>query len=429
MKRLFFKLYLFFVLTLLLSLVAIGGISTWFYGDTEDQEFNNHIAAYRSLVIESADNNPTLQLSMMRRMADIIEAEIAEIQASELNIDELNSDELTILTRQGVLVIDSADGLSYFTLPQSATIYRLQYRDDSIVNQESELVVGLIFLGLLLPPFIFLIIWLSLLARRLSLLENAANAISKGDFSVRASTNAKHQIGRLNVSFNEMAQRIQQLMSSSKQLTNAVAHELRSPIFRLQCQVDMLAESDCEQEKSELLDGANDDIQELGSLVDEMLQYARMENAELTVNKESYDVVIWLVQIIDQTQLESPVHIDFSHACEELKIEFDDHLLRRAILNLLRNASRYAKNSIQVSVESRNNTTFIHIDDDGPGIPESQRENVFKPFYRLSYSRQRSDGGFGLGLAITEQIIKRHNGSISIEKSPQLGARFTIELP
>lgn len=424
MKRLFFKLYLFFVSTLILSITAVGIITLLVYGDTENQQFNSHISAYRSLVIQSTENDPTLQLSMMRRMANTIEAEIAQVPSSELD-----NDELVTLTRHGVLVIDSQDGLSYFTLPQSATIYRLQYRDDSIVNQEGDLVAILIFLGLLLPPFIFLTIWLSLLARKLSLLENAANAISKGDFSVRASTDSKHQIGRLNVSFNEMAQRIQQLMLSSKQLTNAVAHELRSPIFRLQCQVDMLAESDCEQEKRELLDGANDDIQELGNLVDEMLQYARMENAELTVSKKSHDIVIWLTQIIDQTQLESVVHIDFSHTCEELLVEFDDHLLRRAILNLLRNASRYAQKSIQVSVESRDNITFINIDDDGPGIPESQRENVFKPFYRLSYSRQRSDGGFGLGLAITEQIIKRHNGSISIEKSPQLGARFSIQLP
>jgi signal transduction histidine kinase len=99
------------------------------------------------------------------------------------------------------------------------------------------------------------------------------------------------------------------------------------------------------------------------------------------------------------------------------------------VKNLIRNASRYAKKNIDIIFVPGDTECLIHVDDDGPGIPENMRKKVFNPFFRIDKSRSRKSGGYGLGLAIAKRIVVWHHGSISVDKSSLSGARFTIKLP
>jgi two-component system OmpR family sensor kinase len=107
----------------------------------------------------------------------------------------------------------------------------------------------------------------------------------------------------------------------------------------------------------------------------------------------------------------------------------DCRLLMRATGNLLRNAQKYGNSKVALSASRKLGGVSITVDDDGPGIPEEEREKVFEPFYRLDRSRDRSTGGFGLGLSIAAKAVSLHGGSLKIDTSPLGGARFTITLP
>ncbi|MGB1465512.1 MAG: sensor histidine kinase, partial [Alcanivorax nanhaiticus] len=112
-----------------------------------------------------------------------------------------------------------------------------------------------------------------------------------------------------------------------------------------------------------------------------------------------------------------------------LEVEADERYLHRVLQNLVTNALRYAGSSIVMRIESGDSQVVIHVDDNGPGIPEHERERVFKPFARLDKSRHRASGGYGLGLSIVKRIVDWHGGEIRVEESPEGGARFTVTLP
>jgi signal transduction histidine kinase len=105
----------------------------------------------------------------------------------------------------------------------------------------------------------------------------------------------------------------------------------------------------------------------------------------------------------------------------------DPRQMGRAVSNLLCNAARYAHAQVDLSIECADNLILLHVDDDGPGIPETARERVFEPFMRLDESRNRESGGFGLGLAIVQRIVEWHGGHASVSQSPLGGARFTLQ--
>jgi two-component system OmpR family sensor kinase len=126
-----------------------------------------------------------------------------------------------------------------------------------------------------------------------------------------------------------------------------------------------------------------------------------------------------------------PAQIQLHQVLEvkDQRLQGDQRLLERAIQNLLKNALKYAERQIIFKVTQHEHTYVVLVDDDGTGIPESDREKIFEPFYRLDRSRDRSTGGFGLGLAIVKQIVLLHGGSIRISRADIGGARFEIILP
>jgi two-component system sensor histidine kinase RstB len=112
-----------------------------------------------------------------------------------------------------------------------------------------------------------------------------------------------------------------------------------------------------------------------------------------------------------------------------LEVEAEERYLHRVLQNLVTNALRYAGSRIVMVVDGDEDQVVIHVDDNGPGIPEHERERVFKPFARLDKSRHRASGGYGLGLSIVKRIVDWHGGDIRVDESPMGGARFTVILP
>jgi len=273
--------------------------------------------------------------------------------------------------------------------------------------------------------------WVYPLSRELKYLEESAVAFGKGDFNARAIISKGSSLNKLTLSFNAMADRIQSLISSHKELTNAASHELRTPIARLRFGMEMMQNAKDTTERERYASGVNADIDELDNLVAEILTYARFDRDRPQMKFTRQHVATWLDDLIVQSK-NSMESISLSYTIDNLSEEyasFEPRLMARAVGNLIQNARRYAKSKVEISVDVGKNRMTIHVDDDGQGIPESERHTVFDAFNRLDASRDRGTGGFGLGLAIAYRIAKWHHGSVSVVDASLGGARFTITWP
>ena len=277
-------------------------------------------------------------------------------------------------------------------------------------------------------------LWILMLHRKLKRLDSAATRLGTGDFSARVSELGKHRVGQLNHSFNLMAERLERLISGHKSLTNAVAHELRTPVSRIRFQLDMLYEETDDDQRNEYMYGMSDNINELTDLVDELLTYARFDREAPAIDMQFHSLHQSLINVVAAAEIDSNVRVHYDDLWmqvdpEQQLLPFEPKHLERAIGNLLSNAQKYSRSQVQISVQRTEHDCTIIVDDDGPGIPEEDRIEIFEPFRRLDNSRTRSTGGYGLGLAIVKQIAEWHGGSVRIENSSLGGARFSLVWP
>ena len=275
-------------------------------------------------------------------------------------------------------------------------------------------------------------VWVRPLWRGLAQLRITAEAFGRGDFGARARIAPRAALGQFAHAFNAMADRIQQLISSHKELTNAVSHELRTPLARLRFGMEMLQSAPDANTRARHIDGMNGDIDELEGLVAELLTYARFDRSAPELNLKSQNLAVWLNETVNHLwkgERRVALHIHPTLIAGDVSVGFEPKLMARALGNLMHNARRYAAQRVEVSASINGDTCHITIDDDGPGIPAADRARIFDPFTRLDTSRNRDSGGYGLGLAIAQRIAQWHGGKIDVEDSPLGGARFVISWP
>ncbi len=265
------------------------------------------------------------------------------------------------------------------------------------------------------------------IVRRLRRLEQTAVMISEGQLQARAEDSAGDAIGSLARRFNIMADRVQDLLESQRQLIQAVAHELRTPLARLRFGLEMLSSADTGDERARRLVGIDEDLTELDELVEELLLFIRAGEKALRLDKTSVDALDEISRVVERARELRPeisVQVE-AHDLEEAAILVDPKAFRRAIQNLLANAVKVARGRVTIRIRNGEDTLSISICDDGPGIPQEDRKRIFEPFTRLDHSRNRDSGGSGLGLAIVRRIVDAHQGTITIESAEEGGAQFT----
>lgn len=286
------------------------------------------------------------------------------------------------------------------------------------------------FVVLAMPVFF----WLARLQAKLRGLERVATRLGEGDLSARASEKGGDRVGRLNQAFNRMAERLENLIASHRSLTNAVAHELRTPVTRARFQLDMMRQETDEAERQGYMYGVSDDIDELADLVDELLTYARFDRAPLSPALTPHNLHQSLDKVVAAYRHSSDIRVEYSgvwHAGDEDRamVPFEPRHLERAIGNLVGNAHKYAHSRIRILVRQDGDRCEVLVEDDGPGIPVEERQRVFDPFRRLDSSRTRSTGGYGLGLAIVRQVALWHRGRVTVTDSDLGGACFCVSWP
>lgn len=264
----------------------------------------------------------------------------------------------------------------------------------------------------------------------LVMVRERAIDFSGGRFHTRARESHSVLLGPLARTLNALAMRMERLIAAQRDLTNGICHELRTPLARLRFALEILRDPASEAERLNALDGIAQDVTELDELIDMSLTYARLEYSSLQSIPEPTLLASWLeTQVHDLAQLDPGKTIEMGIAVpRELRVNMDTRLMSYAIRNLLRNAGKYARSRILIGVKLGvgPGEVVVYVEDDGPGVPESERERIFDAFVRLD----RHTAGYGLGLAITRQVLESHRGRIAVADARLLGgARFEIRWP
>jgi two-component system sensor histidine kinase RstB len=265
--------------------------------------------------------------------------------------------------------------------------------------------------------------------RDLRKLEIAAQQFGSGKFDWRADVKSRDAVGSVARQFNQMAEKIQRLIEQERQLLQAVSHELKTPIARMRFITEKLAGTSGDKLASGI-EELDTETTEIESLVNELLDYNRLSDS-ISVTRQTFVLRDTIEDVMERLNEFGPginrqmlFQID-----NDITITADLILFKRAMQNLLLNALRFAKTQVVIKCSQNGNDVIIEVCDDGPGIPLSEREWVFKPFARLENSRSRESGGVGLGLAITQRIVQRHGGSISVADSEIGGACMVTHWP
>jgi len=274
--------------------------------------------------------------------------------------------------------------------------------------------------------------WVRPVWRDLEALRQTARALGEGHFESRAPQARSSAFELLTETLNGMAERIQRLIATQKELSSAISHELRTPIARMRFALEMCSETDNHEDRARLWQMMSVDLDELDTLIDSSLTYARFEREQPELHLTPVELAPWLEEEVESMRILSralELSVDISALPDAQRVELDLKSMPYAVINLLRNAFKYAKTKIIVSAEVVGDHIRVHIDDDGIGIPPEDRQRVFSAFTRLDHSRDRATGGYGLGLAIVQLVLEQHGGSATADASPFGGARFTLSWP
>lgn len=237
------------------------------------------------------------------------------------------------------------------------------------------------------------------------------------------------ELNQLSVSYNRMLKRLSEAFETQRQFTANAAHELRTPLAVMQVQLDVYNSSEhpdndaCATQTIQMVTEQNE---RLSKMVKTLLDMSELQ----TVARDDEIALDALVEevLADLEPLAQEKHIQLDQTCEPVSMMGSDILIYRLVYNLVENAIKYNRldGTVTVSVTEENDRTCIRVEDTGNGIPEELKGRVFDPFFRVDKSRSRALGGVGLGLALVHEIVRVHDGEITIKDNKAGGTTFEV---
>ena len=277
--------------------------------------------------------------------------------------------------------------------------------------------VRLFVLWTTLPSILLIVIALIFLknqTRPLVKLAKAAERFGKGDYVNDFRPSGAQEIRKAAYEFDRMAKRINRHLNQRSEMLSGISHDLRTPLTRLKLQLAMLDQKDLSKKMSK-------DIDEMEKMLNDYLQFAKTQAQENTVRVNLNKIFYEIQENFNSDKLDISIE-------ENIILNGRPSALKRCFENIIQNGLMYGK-KVFTNVQKSTNRVMIIIEDDGPGIPQDQYKNVFKPFFRLDKSRSLNQSGVGLGLAIVEDVINSHGGSIQLSSGKLNGLQVKVSLP
>jgi two-component system osmolarity sensor histidine kinase EnvZ len=258
------------------------------------------------------------------------------------------------------------------------------------------------------------IIFLKNQTRPIVKLAQAAEKFGKGEFVKEFRPSGAREIRQAAYEFDRMRKRISIHLNQRSEMLSGISHDLRTPLTRLKLQLALLKQQDLAKKMS-------DDIEEMEKMLNEYLEFSRHQKNEETESVNLNNLIQEIIKKYEGKKISTLLE-------ENIEINIRSNAIRRCLINLIDNGLSYGE-KVEINTKKTIDDVLIVIDDNGPGIPEKEYQNVMKPFYRIDKSRSQNKSGVGLGLSIANDIIRSHGGNISLEKSPSSGLRVKVSLP
>ncbi len=355
--------------------------------------------------------------------------------ADAATIDVLNMQELALpaelsqqIQKGEPLVLESeAEVTLLFAIPGSDKVLSISPPQ---VESEAPLrfLLTMLFYG---GMALLVLLWIYPIARRLLALGRTARAFGDGRLDKRVSTHRYSFLHGIESEFNSMAQRIQSLIADNKILASAVSHDLRTPLARLRFGIDLLDDEQNEKVRAEYQKRLSNDLTTMESLVEVLLEYARLDQQLSDMGTDAVDLHTIVSNSVEAIKAYAPVTIDWDAQANTYIAQAHSRYVTMLTNNLLQNCANYGNGRIKVSLSKKRFKTTLTVEDNGPGIPLQNRDNMLKPFVRgQEHKDNKTSKGFGMGLAIVSRIAQWHNAEFIISDSQELGgARFDIVFP
>jgi two-component system OmpR family sensor kinase len=439
MNRLFLRVFLRFFVPLMLS-VAVASAIVWcaitrVFGDPVEDMARRQAAAQIFLLEQYVDKAPADEwlgrLNTVREVAGS-HYDLIPLATARAGLDAnsqatlMRGDVVLDLPAKSFLRRVDRDGARYVGSDEEVVRARELPIDLSVALQMEALRYFIVALVLLVP----IGIWSRRHWQGLQALGRVADDFGAGKLTARARMAPSNSMYPLAERMHGMAGRIDSLLSAQTTLLHSVSHELRTPIARLSFGLALLEDGSDDPALHKRVRAMAGDVEELNSLVGELLAMTRLDGEQALVREPCALAPLLEACVAALPPLpESAVALVLDLPEDLGVIAVDPRLLSRAVGNLLGNARRYADTRVVLSASRTGAAVTIVVEDDGPGIPVAEREQVFAPFYRLDRSRDRATGGFGLGLAIARKAVQLHGGSLVVDDGEMGGAKMVINLP
>ncbi|EOU9537161.1 two-component system sensor histidine kinase RstB [Cronobacter dublinensis] len=422
MKKLFIQFYLLLFVCFLVMTMLVGLVYKFTAERAGRQSLDDLMKSSLYLMRSELREIPPHEWNKTIKELDLNLSFKLRIQPlSQFHLDDINSRRL----REGDIVALDDEYTFIQRIPRSHYVLAVGPVPYLYFLHQMRLLdialIALIAISLALPVFI----WMRPHWQEMLRLEAAAQRLGEGHLDERIHFDKASSFSRLGVAFNQMANNINALIVSKKQLIDGIAHELRTPLVRLRYRLEM--SDNLSATESQAL---NRDIGQLEALIEELLTYARLDRPQTELHLTHPALPRWLHEYVDDARSLHPEHeLMLSRVDEGDYGALDMRLMERVLDNLVNNGLRYSEQRLRIGLSLQGVQATLEVEDDGPGIPEEERSRVFEPFVRLDPSRDRATGGCGLGLAIVQSIATAMSGQVSVAQSTLGGAHFRFSWP
>ncbi|WP_105638500.1 two-component system sensor histidine kinase RstB [Cronobacter dublinensis] len=422
MKKLFIQFYLLLFVCFLVMTMLVGLVYKFTAERAGRQSLDDLMKSSLYLMRSELREIPPHEWNKTIKELDLNLSFKLRIQPlSQFHLDDINSRRL----REGDIVALDDEYTFIQRIPRSHYVLAVGPVPYLYFLHQMRLLdialIALIAISLALPVFI----WMRPHWQEMLRLEAAAQRLGEGHLDERIHFDKASSFSRLGVAFNQMANNINALIVSKKQLIDGIAHELRTPLVRLRYRLEM--SDNLSAAESQAL---NRDIGQLEALIEELLTYARLDRPQTELHLTHPALPRWLHEYVDDARSLHPEReLMLSRVDEGDYGALDMRLMERVLDNLVNNGLRYSEQRLRIGLSLQGAQATLEVEDDGPGIPADERSRVFEPFVRLDPSRDRATGGCGLGLAIVQSIATAMSGQVSVAQSTLGGAHFRFSWP
>lgn len=402
------------LIVILSAVIGLGVLLDWYYSKIQPQQQDPAKQISQQTLSRIATNYAAL-IASKPELANIYSDEHLTIEIGDKANFPLPEELRNAFETNALFSLNSADKVSVHSYQRAqdkvVSFYIDNPQETPIPDSNNMLLTLLYYAGLI----VFISIWLIPLVRRLYSLNNAMLRFGEGKVQSRVKPSSFSYIADIESGFNTMAKRIEDLITDNKLLSRAVSHDLRTPIASLRFGTEMLSETTRDDQQLEYVSRMNRDLDAMEALVENLIAFARLEQADIPLSPEIVDFDMFMQNLITDIRTNKAVNLIATNVgCNVL---LDKRYSKMMIDNIVLNACKYARSQVAINIVENADDTILIIEDDGPGIPRNEHEQVLKPFYQIDKSHK----GHGMGLAIASRIASWLNADLSLSKSEALG--------